>query len=496
MSTLLIRNGYILDPLHDHGWVEDLRHSDILINDGIISGVGSFAAETADSTIEASGKLVIPGLISAHTHATTTFDRALVDNCPLDPWMLYVVNASMSMTPRDTYVATALAAVELLESGTTALFDLTSVSPAVFDEKVEAVVTAFQDVGIRAVVAPSVSDLPFSKTLPLHIVADLTGLDHLDIRPLYDTAAWLDGCRGFLRRWHGKDPLTTCSLGLSGPHRCSPEVMEGVSELVHQYQTGLQTHVYETKSQWIAAQRMFPRGMLRHMHEIGLLGPRTSLAHCVWLAEEDIDLIEETGTTVVHNPISNVRIGSGVAPVHKMRDKSIVVALGADGPGSGDKANMFEVVKCAALIHKLYGPRETWLRAGESLNMCLAGGAAVLGQPIGALRPGYRADISILRMDHLFKMPKEHMIRQLAYSELGSSVETVLVDGRTVVSGGSVVTVDAAALHAEAQEIVSRIYADLPRRDALFNAADGLIGRMLAAVDGYKTPHDRLVQMK
>jgi len=174
-----------------------------------------------------------------------------------------------------------------------------------------------------------------------------------------------------------------------------------------------------------------------------------------------------------------------------MRQHGLNVALGADGPGGNDSQNMFEVMKSAALMHKLYGHPSAWLSAGDAMEMCLNGGSKALGQNVGSLRPGSLADLTILTLDRLFLMPKEPFVTQMVYSESGASVDTVLVGGQIVVEGGVVRTVNVTELKREVQESIKRVYAELGARRRNFLGARKIIDQIMEAAGKAALPYSR-----
>src|ERR671931_142890 len=204
------------------------------------------------------------------------------------------------------------------------------------------------------------------------------------------------------------------------------------------------------------------------LERIGAIQPWTSFAHAIWLDDGEIARLGELGGTIVHNPVSNLKLGAGIAPVPAMRRAGVVVGLGTDGASSNDSQNMFETLKAAALVQRPLHPQSEWPTALDTLRMCWDGGARVLGQPLGRIARGFRADLVLLRPAALRIAPKEQIANQLVYAELGRSVDTVIVDGEVVMKERRVTTVDAPALLADAQRLVDAIWASLPARASRF----------------------------
>lgn len=487
MNTILIKNGCLLD--------KDLPFTrrDLLIEDNVISRIATDLQPVADRVIDATGRVVIPGLINAHGHSHQALFKGLTDNLPLEPWLIYAVHSGRDNPPRELYVSAAVGAIELLKTGTTSIVDNPGFNPFDVVGRTEAILSAYIDVGMRAAVAPITDDRDVYSSFPFHLLPEVKEVPHLQraTPTIKDLEPQL---RELLRRWpNGRNRLVSILLGPSGPARSSSEFVELVAGLALDHGVGLHTHLLETKAERLAGQQMFGKSTVDHLSDLGWLGPRTSFAHGVWLDDREIAVLADAGCSVVHNPISNLKVGSGVAPVQAMRSHKLNVALGQDDASANDSANMLEVMKYAALLHKLYGPYTSWLGAEDALDMCWSGGAKVLRQKVGALREGYLADLVILSADTLFLMPKENFVAQLVFSELGSSVQTVIVDGRIVVEDGKVQTVDEVALHAEAQEIVDRTYADLESRRSALAPHEQLFRRMMQAVREHPLPITRFV---
>ncbi|MBI4318933.1 MAG: amidohydrolase [Chloroflexi bacterium] len=498
MSRLLLKNGYILDP------PAELVQSDILVdNDTIVDvasqigqpryfpGESTYRGQQTDRVINLSGKIVMPGLISAHTHTTSYLQRGIADNLPLEPWQFYKGLGELELTNRELYVTVALAAAELVKSGTTALLDCPRVDWADFDSQIDTVLQALVDVGIRVVSAPAYSDLTPSQTLPLHLLDRPSNTSLLDFGPPLESDFLARTLEGFLRRWQDRHPLVTPGLGPTGAHRCSEEMVDLTVELARRYDAPIQTHLLETKLQAVVSRAKFGGSTGLFLQRKGYLGPRVSFAHAVWVDDTDIQILAETGSSVVHNPLSNMRLGSGIAPVQRMRATGLNVALGADGGGCADNQNMIQVMKGAAFLGKLYGPRESWISALDAWDMCVRGGAKVMRRRVGRIAPGYLADLVALNMKTLFLMPRDNLLTQIVYSEPGSSVDTVMVGGRVLVEDGHLISRDVGELRAEAQDIVRRMYERVAARQSRYTAAKELLDSLATAVANQQLPFTR-----
>jgi 5-methylthioadenosine/S-adenosylhomocysteine deaminase len=326
-------------------------------------------------------------------------------------------------------------------------------------------VRAYVDVGVRAVVAPAVADIVFYRVVP--------GLFDLLPRRLRRTVEQIQAeptegllqlTENTIRLWHGAaGGRIRVAVAPTIPGQCSEEFLLGCQRLVQEYGVGLHTHLAESKVQAIYAQQRWGKTIVAHLADLGLLGPRFVGAHGVWLTPEDIHLLADAGAGVAHNPASNLKLGSGIAPTREMLDQGLTVGLGTDGSMSSDNQNMFEAMRIAALVNKVRFPyaQDRWVGATEVFDMATRGSAHTLGlaHDIGAVAPGRKADLVLLRSDSVFLQPLNHALNALVYAETGAAVSTVLVGGRVVLDNGRVLTIDEDQLHMQAQEAADRLRA-------------------------------------
>lgn len=468
--------------VHDGGevWFRDGR----IVAAGM-PGVWRPAAGEPVETVDASGRIVVPGFVNAHSHSYTAILKGTVEKDPLDIYMLHVIAAGAAMTPREIYVSAQLDALSMLRFGITSVIDHHSERPALTAAGLDAVCRAFDDIGIRATVAPMFSDKPYIDTIPL----DPDALP-AEIREWYAAAPVPDPAAYFAIV---ADALAASGrvrvvLGVDGPQRCSGQLMRMTAEFQRRHGAALHTHMLETKTQ--AAMRR-GEGFVRRMVDSGILNERSSLVHFIWSRDDDIAAAREAGVTVVHCPQSNLMLGAGICPVLRLREAGIQVAFGTDGSNCGP-ANYLENLRLATGLMRLTEPDfEKWPDSDMVLKEAYAAGARAAGWPgeTGEIAPGARADLVVFRpLAHLHR-PMEDPYRHLLHYENGSSVESVWVDGRMVVEDGRVVTVDEDALIAEAEEISARRRASLPpeaaaRIEAQHSAFRSMILEQLAADAG------------
>lgn len=472
MTSLLIAGGDLLD-------LElPFEPADVLVEDGRIVRVGP-GPRVADRIIEASGHVVMPGLIDAHTHGAQALDRGLGDGLTLDQWGVFAALGGVALGARESYALTAWNALTLLRSGCTAAMDVTAPS-AMFGDGFDAAMQAYVDTGLRAAVALALVDMDFYDTLPTSLLPG-TALPRMPFtRPSAEVQ--LAAARRALVTWQGRHPTVQPCLGPSAPQRLTDDLLRGCFELSAEFDAGVHTHVLEARSHWFACRDRFGCSPVEHLYSRGWLGPRVSLAHGVWLDADDMARLAETGTPLAHNPVSNLRLASGIADLQRLLETGVTVGIGTDGAASNDGQNMWEALKLTAILHRVYGKRARWVTAADALRLCFEGGAAILRQPVGAIREGHAADLILLGGRDVFLRPKDQMIASLVLGETGASVRTAIVAGDVVLEDGRSTKVDEAALRTEVAAIVERT-AQAPARAQAFDESRAFLDGLLAAVD-------------
>ena len=459
-SELLVRGATILDS------DGPLRVADIRTEGGTITEVGPGLRPGSARVIDADQMVAMPGLINAHTHSGQSLDRGVAPNLPLDLWLMWVVFGNISITADDRYTLAMAGALEMLESGCTAVLDHGSVPPWDFEDFSEAIMSAYADAGMRAGLAPMIGDLDIFDTMSFE---GASGPRPEPLGDPFDPGGLVEAMTAFFDRWQGAHPRLTPMVGPSAPQRCSHELMDGLARLATERDALFHTHVLETRTQIAANLERYGRSSVSYLEDLGLLYPGSSLAHCVWMDSDEYDTVRRTGTTIVHNPLSNLRCGSGILPVADLLEGGVSVALGADGAASNDNQNMFEAMKFASLIQTLHGPHLRWPQPHAIWRMCLQGGAAALGQPLGSLKPTSAADIVLLSTERHVPVHAEGLVASLVLAEHGESVHTVIVDGEVVVSEGRSTRVDDTAMAERSRDLQRRIHEGLPERQALYD---------------------------
>ena len=260
-------------------------------------------------------------------------------------------------------------------------------------------------------------------------------------------------------RWHGHDDRIRVVLAPCGPQRCTPDLLRRIAALSAERDIPIHCHTLETRLQAIHAEQAWDMTAVAFMDGVGLLGPRTTLVHGIWLTDDDIVRLSDRGCSVVHNPLSNMKLGSGTCPVRKLLDAGIDVALGTDGLATSDTADLVEAIRAASLIHKTGKPdHATWVSADEVFDMATSAGArtGLMADQVGRIEPGMRADLILLDRDHWGFIPLVDPIRQLAFSATSEAVTTSIVDGRIVMRDRKILSVDESALRDEIREAAER----------------------------------------
>jgi 5-methylthioadenosine/S-adenosylhomocysteine deaminase len=464
---ILIRGGRIYD--HD-GDVHQPAQADILVGGGRIERVGPNLPADGAEIIEARGKLVVPGLVNAHYHSHDVLLKGMFEEMPFDIWALHTNAASYGRRSlHELRIRTLIGAAEMLRNGITTVQDFLTVYPA--DEAiVDTVLSAYAEAGIRVVFAIAARDraaldiAPLMKELPEAIRQRLVGVS----RPAQEE---LDFVAGHIKRLGmNPRPLMTWALAPSAPQRCSPELLEGLAALSRQHSLPVFTHVYETRPQ-AAAAKVQSSSLLDVLSRAGLMNERLNLVHGVWLAASDIAMLAASGARVVHNPISNLKLKSGVAPILDLHRAGVSVALGCDNYSCAETQNIFIAMRMLCLLPAVTDPEPHPINAAYALKAATLAGAKACGLEgqVGALKAGMAADLMILDLNEPAFVPFNSAARQIVFAEAGRAVETVLVAGRPVVRDGKLVTVDEAALAAEAETIAPgfrRQAEELARRSA------------------------------
>ncbi len=432
---LLITNATLLANPAD-GHLQEAAY--LAVADGAIIEIGAMAhlpaRPGADRTIDAAGNLVMPGLINCHSHGAMTLFRGLADDLPLMTWLNeHIFPAEARLVDAEmVYWCSKLAAAEMIMGGTTTVAD------AYFYE--DAAARAFCETGLRAVAAQGIIDFPAPG------VPD----------PRQNIAAAAD----FLSTWQGKNSLLTPALFCHSPYTCSPETLQRAKGLARETGSLFFIHLAETREETTQLKEQHGCTPVGLLHGLGLLDEKTVCVHCVWLEERDIGLLRESGAKVVTCPESNMKLGSGIAPLAELLEAGVETGLGTDGCASNNDLDLFQEMGSCARLHKVAAHEPTRLPAATLLGMATEVGAGVLGlsRQTGRLAVGLRADCIIIdtRQPHLTPF---HNPETLVYAGRGSDVSTVLIEGRVVMQDRRLLSFDLAETLDEVRRLAKRVRA-------------------------------------
>jgi 5-methylthioadenosine/S-adenosylhomocysteine deaminase len=418
----------------------------VAIGGAVILGVGDVdAAYEPVETIDCAGRVVMPGLVNAHTHAPMTLLRGLADDLRLDVWLMGYMMPVEREFVRPDFVAlgTTLACAEMIRSGATCFADM-----YYFEE---AVAEAAAAAGLRALCGQTVLKFPAP-----------------------DAASFEDSlarARDFITRWKGH-PRIVPAVAPHAPYTCTVEILRACAELAGEFDVPLHIHLAETALEVEQSRREHGMPVVPWVKKQRLFDARVVAAHCVHVDEGEMRALKDAGAGVAHNPTSNLKLGSGVAPVAKMLELGVAVGIGTDGPASNNDLDMFEEMRLAALLAKGTGGDPTALPARDAVAMATRTGARALhlGEIIGSLEPGKRADLITVDLDQPHNVPRfsrdpNSVYSQLVYAAKSTDVVDVMCDGQWLMRERRLLTVDEREAQAAARDMARRIDTFLIRRE-------------------------------
>ncbi|MEA1959790.1 MAG: 5'-deoxyadenosine deaminase [Bacillota bacterium] len=435
MATI-IKNGTIITMNVNR----DIAKADVLIQEDRIVGIGCFEPGPDDIVIDAEGQLVIPGLIQTHIHLCQTLFRGMANDLELLDWLnLRIWPLEAGHDAESLYYSSLLGSAELLRGGTTSLIDMGTV------HHTDSIFEAVSKIGIRYLGGKCMMDHGELNAALLREDTDVSLQESVDL----------------LERWDGKDSgrirYAFCPRFVPS---CSDTMLREVQSLASQYHVAVHTHASENRSEIELVEK--ERGMrnILYLDSLGLCNDRLILAHCIHVDEEEMKVIHDRGVHVAHCPSSNMKLASGVAPIWPYIIQGTSVGMGADGAPSNDNLNMFMEMRLAAFLQKpLYGP--TSMPAEKVFEMATIGGARAMGMEneIGSIESGKKADIAVIDLDYLHSSPhsKASVYAQLVYQVQPQNVFCTLVDGKTVMLNGKILTASEEEVKAGAEASLQRV---------------------------------------
>ena len=415
MSNIIIRNADIITMT---GKRDVITNGEIAIAGSEILSVGPQGSTPvdfkADLEIDAGGMVAMPGFINCHTHAAMTLFRGYADDLPLMKWLndkIWPLEAKLQAD--DIYYGTLLACLEMIKSGTTTFADMYFF--------MDQVAQAVDESGMRAVLSRG-----------------LIGVAPHGLQSLEEN-------KEFVSRYQGAagERITTM-LGPHAPYTCPPDYLEKVMQAAGELGVGIHIHLAETLSEHQDIIKQYGKTPIQHVDSLGLFEFPVLAAHCVHVDNADIAILAKRNFGVAHNPESNMKLASGIAPVQKMLAAGINVGLGTDGASSNNNLHMMEEMRVAALLHKVSGMDPTVMPAYDALEMATAAGARVLGlqNQTGKLEPGLKADVILVNFKAPHLYPRHDVCAHMVYSANSADVHTVIIDGQLVMQNRRVLTLN------------------------------------------------------
>ena len=438
-GAILLRGGRVADPL-----TATVEKADLLIEGGRIARIGPPGTVIADGARphDATDRLIVPGFVNSHTHGHASLMKGVADRWTLEvsltngPWL------GGARDPETVYLSALVAAADMLSKGCTSCFDLVYEFPLPTVEGFMAVACAYADAGLRAVLAPMVADRSFYQSIPGlldALPADLgAAVDGVSL----DGDATLAAIEVIVAACDDFPPGIELAIAPTIPHHCSAGFLDRCVALAERHGLPIHMHVAESRLQMVAAQQLWGKSPVAYLAERGVLRPGFIAAHAIWLDEADLDLLAEHDCAVAHIPASNLRLGSGVAPVRAMLDRGIAVGLATDGSNSSDALSMLQAMRLASYLSRAWdGPREAGLTAAETVRLATVGGAGLLGQgDDGRIAVGAPADLAFFDLAHIDFVPLTDPLNQLVTCADSGSLADVMAAGRFVVADGRLVS--------------------------------------------------------
>ena len=412
---MIIKNGTVLTMDSNNAVFEN---GFLCIKGDTISHIGEGAAENFKSkkTIDAKKGLILPGLVNAHTHAAMSLFRGLADDLPLMEWLQnYIFPVESQMDAEFVYTGTLLAIAEMIMSGTTTFCDM-----YLFEDEVA---KAAKRAGIRCLVGEVIYDFPSPNYGPVEKAIEYS--------------------ENLIRSWEN-DPIVSIAVEPHSPYTCSPKLLTMANELALKHHVPLIIHVAETLNEANEIKIKYGKTPVEHLDSLNLLGPHLIADHCIFIEPSDITTMAKRGVKIVHNPESNMKLASGIAPVPEMLSAGLTVGLGTDGCASNNNLDLFMEMDMAAKIHKVNTMNPTVMDAFSVLKMATIGGATALGfaDVTGSLEIGKKADVIVVDTNQPHLVPMYNPHSHLVYAANGSDVCHTVINGRLVMEDRNMLTLD------------------------------------------------------
>jgi 5-methylthioadenosine/S-adenosylhomocysteine deaminase len=416
---------------------DDYATVDVQVIDGTIAAIAP-DLDVIGTAVDGSNKLLLPGFVNAHTHSSEMWQRGIMSIFPLELWLAELYDFA-PLDLEKVYLSALGTAVETLLSGGTSVVDHLVLTPGKELETIATAVRAYREVGIRAFIAPLIQDESLSAGIP-------SGETEQNHEPYFrSTTATLEIIEEAVKQFHRPEEGVSILVAPTGIQLCSDGLFKGCIELSDRYNLCRHSHLLETKAQEKLAQEKYGCTAVEHLQRIGYLGDRTSLAHCVWLNDHDITILAQTQCTVVHNPLSNLRLGSGIAPILKYIKSGVNVTFGCDGASSNDSQDLLEAIKMGSILHNITdSDYQNWITPKKAVEMASLGGAKGLNiaDQIGSLTVGKQADLVMYDLTNLSLLPRTDPIGLLVLGRPTNVVHSAWINGKQIVSKNQINTIN------------------------------------------------------
>ncbi len=426
---LIIKNARI----YDNGILSEIK-SILIKGNKIIKIDQNFSDKSKHKVLDISGGIVIPGLIDCHTHLYQTFGRGLMDDLHITKWLELMWQFPNTFSEEALYYSTLLGAIEAIKSGTSAVGELLG------ERMEEPIMQGLTDSGIRAVVGKMENDYPEGENTPVKSTQDC-----------------LNNSKQFFNRWHGKyNGRLKVKFSFAGLPACTDNLIINLIKLAKEYGVGIHAHAAEGQEPTNQVRKRFNKGEISVLYDLGALGPSTQLAHVIWIDDEELKLLAQTGTSVIHCPYTNCKITDGLSPMYKMQKARVNITIGCDGGASSSNYDVLLEARLGSMLQKVSSMDEKIFNASSVYDMLTVNGARALNleDEIGRIKEGHKADIIVLEYPTSKLFSEDVFINNFIYSCSGNEVvRDVIIDGKLIVKNHKLICIDEDTILNKAREI-------------------------------------------
>jgi len=415
---LIVKNAHI----YENGKLSNMKS--ILIEGNKTIKIGhNFSDENKHKILDISGRIIVPGLIDCHTHLYQTFGRGLMDDLHITKWLEIIWQFPHLFSEKALYYSTLLGAMEAIKSGTTAVGELLGESTE------KPIIQGLMDSGIRAVVGKMENDYPEGENTPVKSTQDC-----------------LNDSKQFFNRWYGKyNGRLKVKFSFAGLPACTDILIKKLTKLAKEFGVGIHAHAAEGQEPTNQVRKRFNKGEIFVLNDLGALGPTTQLAHVIWVNDEEIELLAQTGTSVIHCPYTNCKVTDGISPMYKMQKMGVNVTIGCDGGASSSNYDILSEARLGSMLQKVFSMEEKAFDALSVYDMLTVNGARALNleDEIGRIKEGYKADMIVLEYPTSKIFSEDVFVNNFIYSCSGNEVvRDVIIDGQLIVNKHKFVYID------------------------------------------------------